>query len=59
MLLSACQLAGQAVDIREQAILGQDLRLAWDASAAASGSAMLLAQAWSDMQALFRPPELR
>jgi hypothetical protein len=59
MLLSSCQLAAQAVDIREQAILGQDLRLAWDASAAASGSAMLLAQAWSDMQAQFRPPELR
>jgi len=59
LLLSSCQLAAQAVDIREQAILGQDLRLAWDASAAASGSAMLLAQAWSDMQAQFRAPELR
>jgi hypothetical protein len=58
-LLSACQLAGQAVDVREQAILRQDMRLAWDASAAASGSTMLMVQAWSDMQALFQPPELR
>jgi hypothetical protein len=58
-LLSACQLAAQAIDVREQAILRQDMRLAWDASAAASGSTMLLAQAWSDMQALFKPPELR
>jgi hypothetical protein len=58
-LLSACQLAGQAVDVREQAILRQDMRLAWDASAAASGSTMLMVQAWSDMQALFKPPELQ
>jgi hypothetical protein len=58
-LLSACQLAGQAVDVREQAILRQDMRLAWDASAAASGSTMLLVQAWSDMQTQFKPPELR
>jgi hypothetical protein len=58
-LLSACQLAGQAIDVREQAILRQDMRLAWDASAAASGSTMLMVQAWSDMQALFKPPELR
>jgi DNA repair ATPase RecN len=59
MLVSACHLAGRAVDTREKAILSQDLRLAWDASAAASGSTMLMIQAWTDMQPLFKPPELR
>jgi hypothetical protein len=59
MLVSAFHLAEQAVDTRERAILSQDMRLAWDASAAASGSTMLLTRAWSDMQVLFRPPELR
>jgi hypothetical protein len=59
MLVSACNLAGQAVDTRERAVLAQDMRLAWDASAASSGATMLLTRAWADMQALFKPPELR
>jgi len=59
MLVSACHLAVQAVDGRERAIVSQDIRVAWDASAAASGATMLVIRAWTDMQALFKPPELR
>ncbi len=59
LLISACNLAGQAIDLRERAVLSQDMRMAWDASAASSGATMLLTQAWTDMQALFKPPELR
>jgi len=59
MLVSACHLAAQAVEGRERAVVSQDLRVAWDASAAASGATMLVIRAWTDMQTLFRPPELR
>jgi hypothetical protein len=59
LLISACNLAGQAIDLRERAVLTQDMRKAWDASAASSGATMLLTKAWTEMQALFKPPELR
>jgi hypothetical protein len=36
-----------------------DVRLAWDASAAASGSIMMLAQGRQQVEIVSRPPELR
>ena len=59
LLVSAVQLAANAAQIRREAALAGDMARAWDASSAAAGALMLGARARSDMQALFRPPELR
>jgi hypothetical protein len=59
LLMSSCQLAQQAVQNRERAVTLGDMRVAWDASAAAAGSMMLFSRARADMDALFKPPELR
>ncbi len=56
---SACQLALRAADTRERAIDSGNLQVAWDASSAAAGAMMLLAQARDQMQAALRPPELK
>jgi hypothetical protein len=58
-LVSAVDLAQQAARRREQATVTGDVRAAWDASAAASGSMLMLAQARKQMDAVARPPELQ
>ena len=58
-LLSAADLGQQAVRARERATMTGDVKGAWDASAAASGSIMMLAQARQQIEQLSRPPELR
>jgi hypothetical protein len=58
-LLSAAELGQQAARTRERATVTGDVRLAWDASAAAAGSLMMLAQACQRIDAVSRPPELR
>lgn len=58
-LLSAAELGQQAARIRERATMTGDVRLAWDASAAAAGSLMMLAQGRQQIEIVSRPPELR
>ena len=58
-LLSAIDLGLQAARTRSRAAVGGDVKAAWDASAAASGAIMLLAQAKQSIAALSRPPELK
>lgn len=59
MLLSATELARQAVQVRQDAVRSAEMALAWNASAAAAGSMMLLARARADMDTFFKPPEFR
>jgi hypothetical protein len=59
LLLSAVSLADSAVSARREAVKSGDLRTAWDASAAAAGSMMLLTRARSEVDSLLKPPELR
>jgi hypothetical protein len=59
LLISAVQLAGNAAQIRREAIMAGDMARAWDASSAAAGALMLGARARSDIQTLLRPPQLR
>jgi hypothetical protein len=59
LLISAVQLAGNAVEIRREAAMASNMARAWDASSAAAGALMLGARARSDIQALLRPPQLR
>lgn len=59
LLVSACHLAREAADARERAIDAEDLQQAWNASAAAAGSMMLVAQARGEMERQFQPPEIR
>ena len=59
VLLSAVSLADTAVRVRSDAVQSGNLRSAWDASAAAAGSLMLLARARADMENVFRLPQLR
>jgi hypothetical protein len=58
-LLSSAELGQQAARTRERATMTGDVKLAWDASAAASGSIMMLAQGRQQVEILSRPPELR
>ncbi len=58
-LTSACQLALSSATTRRRAVEAGDLQLAWDASSAAAGAMMLLAQARDGLQAALRPPELK
>jgi hypothetical protein len=57
--VSACQLASRSGELRARAISTGDLQVAYDASAAAAGAAMLLAQAREQLLAALRPPELQ
>jgi hypothetical protein len=59
LLLSAVSLADSAVSARREAVESGDLRIAWDASAAAAGSMMLLTRARSEVDSLLKPPQLR
>ena len=58
MLVSATQLAANAARIRREAALTGNMTRAWDASSAAAGALMLSAKARTDMQNLFRSPQL-
>ena len=55
-LASAFQLAGTAARYRQRAIAANDMKLAWDASAAAAGALLLLQRAESDLVKLFEQP---
>jgi hypothetical protein len=58
-LQAAAELGQQAMRTRERAAVQADLAVAWDASSAAAGSLMLLAQARRQIDAVMRPPELQ
>ncbi len=59
LLISAVQLASNAVQIRRDATLSGDIARAWDASSAAAGALMLGAKARTDILTLLRPPQVR
>ena len=59
LLVSAVNLAERAVRSRRKATVSGELGLAWDASAAAAGSMMLLTKAKEDMEAALRLPQIR
>ena len=56
-LISAWQMAEAAVQQRKRAIVENDLKLAWNASAAASGAMMLLDHARDELARLLKAPE--
>jgi len=58
-LQSAAELGQQAMRTRERAAVQGDVAMAWDASSAAAGSIMMLAQARRQIDAVMRPPELQ
>jgi hypothetical protein len=58
LLVSAAQMADTAARIRREAALTGNIDRAWDASAAAAGSLMLVARARTEIQELFRFPQL-
>jgi hypothetical protein len=59
LLVSAAQLAGNAAEIRWQAVLATDIARAWDASSAAAGALMLSARARAEIQSQMRFPQLK
>jgi len=58
-LQSAAELGQQAMRTRERATVQGDVAVAWDASSAAAGSIMMLAEARRQIDAVTRQPELR
>jgi hypothetical protein len=58
-LRSAAELGQQAIRTRERAGVHADVAAAWDASSAAAGSILMLAQARQQIDDISRPPELR
>jgi hypothetical protein len=58
-LQSAAELGQQALRTRERATIQGDVAMAWDASSAAAGSIMMLAEARRQIDAVTRQPELR
>jgi hypothetical protein len=58
-LLSAWGLAEAAAAQRARAIAGNDMKLAWDASAAAAGAQMLFDRARADLAQAVKAPELQ
>jgi hypothetical protein len=59
LLVSAAQLAVNAVHVRREAVRSGDIAVAWDASAAAAGAMMLFSRARGDMEALSTFPQVR
>jgi hypothetical protein len=59
LLVSAAQMAANAVSVRRDAILANDMNRAWNASSAAAGALMLGTKARTDIVALLSPPKLR
>lgn len=58
-LQSSAELGQQAMRLRERAAVQGDVAMAWDASSAAAGSIMMLAEARRQIDAATRQPELR
>jgi hypothetical protein len=56
-LISAWQMAEAAVQQRKRAIVDNDMKLAWNASAAASGAMMLLDHAREELARLLKAPD--
>jgi len=59
VLQSACEMGRSAARIRLDAIRTGDMTVAWNASAAAAGSLMLLAQARDELSRYLAPPSAR
>ena len=59
LMVSAAQMAANAASTRREAVLGNNIDLAWNASSAAAGALMLGARARSDILTLLKPPQLR
>jgi hypothetical protein len=59
VLVSALQLAQNAGRLRQSAVSSGDVRMAWDASAAAAGALMLADRARADLQRVLEPPRLQ
>jgi hypothetical protein len=59
LMVSAAQMAANAATVRREAVLGNDMNRAWNASSAAAGALMLGAKARTDILALLNPPKLR
>jgi hypothetical protein len=59
LLVSALNLADNAVRTRRSAVMSGELRSAWDASSAAAGSMTLFARAQEDMEAVVKLPQIR
>jgi hypothetical protein len=59
VLLSAAQLAGQAGQIRREALLENSMPRAWDASSAAAGALLLVKRAATDIDAALVPPHFQ
>jgi hypothetical protein len=59
LMISAAQLAANAVTTRREATLANDIDRAWSASSAAAGALMLGTKARTDILSLLRPPQLR
>jgi hypothetical protein len=58
LMVSAAQMAANAVSVRRQAALANDMSRAWNASSAAAGALMLGARAREDILTKLRPPQL-
>jgi hypothetical protein len=58
LFLSAAQLAGQAVAVRQHAVESGEMDRAWQASSAAAGALMLLQRAERDLAQALVPPVL-
>ncbi len=58
-LRSAAELGQQAIRTRERAAVQGDVSAAWDASSAAAGSILMLAQARRQIDEITRPPEVK
>lgn len=58
LMVSAAQLASQAVSVRQQAVASGAMDSAWQASSAAAGALMLLDRARSDLDRALTPPDL-
>jgi hypothetical protein len=56
LLQSACEMGRNAASIRFQAVSSGDMATAWNASAAAAGSLMLVAQARDELGRYLKPP---
>jgi hypothetical protein len=58
LFVSAAQLAGQAVAVRQHAVESGEIDRAWQASSAAAGALMLLQRAERDLAQALVPPVL-
>jgi hypothetical protein len=57
LLTNAFQLASRAVESRQRAVTSGDMKIAWEASAAAAGALMLFERASEDLKALQTAPK--